>query len=252
MPTPIHQTVQEERRVKGGRRLELHFRTRGEAVPAILLLPESSSGVPAAVLLHGYSSRKEHMADAMGEALLTRGVASLSVDLPLHGSRLDPVQAQAARNPLNLARHWRTALADAKLAVHYLAARTETDAERIGLVGYSIGAFLGIIAAADEARIRAVVLAAGGDLPSGTPFSTLARAIADPARAVRRLNGRPLLMVHGRQDTTVRPEQAERLFAAALEPKELLWWNAGHYLPPAAIAAAAEWMANHLAHAADR
>lgn len=246
MPQAIHQTVHQERLVAGGRRLDLSFRTGADPVPAILLLPEATTTVAGAVLLHGYSSRKEHMADAVGEALLARGVASLAIDLPLHGSRANPVQAQATRNPLHLVRHWRDGLAEAKLAVHYLAARAETDAGRIGLVGYSMGAFLGTIAAADEARVRAVVLAAGGDLPSGSPFAALARSVADPVRAVRRLSGRPLLMVHGRHDTTVRPEQAERLFAAASEPKQLRWWNAGHFLPPAAIAEAAGWLAEQL------
>lgn len=246
MPRTIHQTVNEVRRVPGGQRLGVQFRTGKDEIPGILLLPDSALPVPGAVLLHGYSSRKEHMADEVGQALLKQGVASLAVDLPLHGDRDDPVQAQAARNPLNLVRHWRTGLADAKLAVHYLAARAETDAGCIGMVGYSMGAFLGIIAAADEVRVRAVVLAAGGDLPAGTPFASLARAVADPVRAVRRLNGRPLLMVHGRQDRTVRPEQAERLFAAAAEPKEIRWWNAGHYLPKPAIAEAAEWLAARL------
>jgi uncharacterized protein len=53
-------------------------------------------------------------------------------------------------------------------------------------------------------------------------------------------------MVSGRHDRTIRPEQAERLFAAAMEPKEIQWWDAGHYLPEAAIGAAAEWLKRHL------
>jgi fermentation-respiration switch protein FrsA (DUF1100 family) len=64
---------------------------------------------------------------------------------------------------------------------------------------------------------------------------------------VQRLAGRPFLMVHGRWDRTVTPAQAERLFAAAREPKELRWWDAAHILPPAAIADAAEWLATRLA-----
>jgi len=91
-----------------------------------------------------------------------------------------------------------------------------------------------------------VVLAAGGDLPEGSPLTAVARAIADPLRAVRRLDGRPLLMVHGRNDHTVKPEQARRLFEAAREPKELRWWNAGHRLPPDAIDHAATWIVARL------
>jgi predicted esterase len=153
--------------------------------------------------------------------------------------------------PFELVRRWHAALDEASLSLRYLAARQEIDGARLALVGYSLGSFLGIIVAAREAVVRALVLAAGGDLPDGTPFAKLIRTVADPLRAVRRLNGRPLLMVNGRWDRTIRPEQAERLFAEANEPKELRWWDAGHYLPPAAIADAAGWLAQQLSGAED-
>ncbi|MSR35476.1 MAG: hypothetical protein EXR95_02360 [Gemmatimonadetes bacterium] len=41
---------------------------------------------------------------------------------------------------------------------------------------------------------------------------------------------------------TVRPEQAERLFAAAAEPKEIRWLDAGHRLPPHASEDVADWL----------
>jgi len=246
MAKRIRQRVRAERATPGGRRVELKFSREGEpGIPALLLLSESAPA-PGAVLLHGYSSRKEHMAQALGGELLRHGIASLAIDLPLHGSRADPLQAQSARNPLAIARHWRQALDDAALALGYLGARKEIDSTRLALVGYSLGSFLAIAVAADEPRVHAVVLAAGGDLPTGTPLSALARAIADPIRAVRRLAGRPLLMVNGRRDPTVRPDQAERLFAAAAEPQTISWWDAGHVLPAAATAEAARWLAVQL------
>jgi uncharacterized protein len=94
--------------------------------------------------------------------------------------------------------------------------------------------------------VRALILAAGGDLPEGTPFGRLVRTVADPIRAVRRYAGRPLLMVNGRRDRTVRPEQAERLFAAAGEPKAMRWWDAGHYLPEESIEDAVRWLEHAL------
>ncbi|HEX2188071.1 MAG TPA: alpha/beta fold hydrolase [Longimicrobiaceae bacterium] len=243
----ILQSTRSETRVRGGRRIVLDFREEGgDAVPAILLLPDADEPAPGALLLHGYSSRKEHMADNVGRALLEEGIASLAVDLPLHGDRSDPLQAQSARNPLAMVRLWRTALKEARLATRYLAARREVDGERLAAAGYSLGSFLAVAMAADEPRVRAVVLAAGGDLPAGTPLAAVARTVADPLRAVRKLAPRPLLMVHGRDDRTVRADQAERLFAAAGEPKELRWYAAGHYLPPAAIEYAAEWLRERL------
>lgn len=238
----IHQTTHSEKAVPAGRRITLDFRAGGEAIPGILLLPAQPSPSPGVVLLHGYSSRKEHMAEGVGGSLLRHGIASLAIDLPLHGTRGDPLQAQAARNPLALVGLWRQALRESKLALRYLAARPEVDSGCLGVAGYSLGSFLAVLTAADDPAVRAVVLAAGGDLPSGTPLAGIARTVADPLRAVRKLGGRPLLMVHGTGDRTVRPEQAERLFAAAGEPKEIKWWNAGHILPPAAIDYAADWL----------
>ena len=107
-------------------------------------------------------------------------------------------------------------------------------------------AFLAVQLDAGESARSAVVLEAGGDLPTGTPLAGVARMVADPLRAVRKLRGRPLLMVHGRWDRTVTPDQAERLFAAAEEPKEIRWWDAGHYLPSTAIDEAARWLASRL------
>ncbi len=247
MAQKIHQNTKNERAVPGGRQTTLEFRLPdGAPVPATLLLPGRGAPSPAALLIHGYSSRKEHMAEGVGRALLERGVASLAIDLPLHGTRRDPVQAQSARNPIELLKHWRTAVGETRLAIRYLRARPEVDRERIAVVGYSLGSFLAVLLAADEPAVRAVVVAAGGDLPSSTPFTALARTVADPIRAVKRLKGRPLLVVHGRQDRTVLPEQAERLFAAAGEPKEIRWWDAGHYLPEPAIEDAAGWLAGKL------
>jgi uncharacterized protein len=242
----IRQHVLQDEPVPGGRELRLTYRSgEQQPVPGILLVPDATPAA-AALLLHGYSSRKEDMAGPVGGALLACGIASLAIDLPLHGTRADPLQAQSARNPLAMMQLWREALAEARLGLRYLAARPDIAAGRIAIVGYSMGAFLSVSIAADEPLVRAVVLAAGGDLPRGTPFAGVARLVADPVAAVRRLNGRPLLMVHGRRDRTVLPEQAQRLFDAAREPKELRWWDAGHYLPHAASSAAAAWLRDRL------
>ncbi len=245
MADRIAHSIRDERPLAdGGRRVTLSFglERSAERVPAILSVPRGERPAPAALLLHGYSSHKEQMADTIGRVLLRHGIASLAIDLPLHGERRGGTDMQAMRNPIALASAWRTAQADARLALGYLGARAEVDADCLGIVGYSMGSFLGVLVAADVRRVKAVVLAAGGDLPDGTPFERLVRSVADPLRAVRTLAGRPLLMVHGRRDRTVTPAQAERLFAAAGEPKTLRWWESGHYLPDAAIDDAAEWL----------
>jgi dienelactone hydrolase len=182
----------------------------------------------------------------VGKALLRKGIASLAIDLPLHGTRRDPSARAGMGEPLELIRHWRLAVQETRLAIHFLRARSEVDEGRVGVVGYSLGSFLATLLASEEKSVRAVVVAAGGDLPSGIPFATLARTVVDPLRAVRKLKGRPLLIVHGKRDRTVLPEQAQRLFDAAHEPKEIRWWDAGHHLPVAAIDDTTAWLVEQL------
>jgi hypothetical protein len=241
--------VRASRDVPGGHKVTLELATERERVPAVLLLPDAPSRggrAPGALLLHGFTSRKERMVEGIGRALLARGVASLAIDLPLHGEREGSIDELSLRNPLQLIGAWRLALAEIRQAVDYLSELEAVDAERLALVGYSLGAFLAVAAAPDEPRVRAILLASGGDLPEQTPFAALVRAAADPLRAVRKLGSRPLLMVNGRFDRTVVPAQAERLFAAARDPKEIHWYQGGHWPPQPAIDFAAQWVSGQL------
>lgn len=222
-----------------------------ENVPSILQLPRSNQRVPAVLLLHGFSSQKEQMANSVGRALVHRGVGSLAIDLPMHGSRGRMPGTAALKNPLALIQSWRTAQRDAQDALRYLAAHPAVDPHRIALGGYSLGAYLAVIVAADNRLVRAVAIAAGGDLPPNTPFISLVRSVADPIRAVRSLAGRPLFMINGKSDRTIQPEQARTLFEAAGDPKELHWYDGGHWPPPAAIDAVADWLAQRVATTVD-
>jgi uncharacterized protein len=149
-------------------------------------------------------------------------------------------------NPLKLAGLWHDAVREADLVLGYLASRDDVDGSRLGIVGYSLGSFLANIVASGSQSVGAVVLAAGGDLPDEIPFQPLVRSVVDPLRAVRAIAGRPLLMISGRYDRTVTPAQAERLYAAAAEPKTMRWYNGGHWPPEREIEFAAEWLAEIL------
>lgn len=231
--------------IAGGRRILLTLED-GERVPGVLLLPTARGRVPAAILLHGYSSRKERMSEVIGKTLMRHGIASLAIDLPLHGERDGEVESLSYRNPFELIQRWRLAIVEARMGLRYLAQHPALDGERLAVVGYSLGSFLGVIVAAQEPLVRAIVLAAGGDLPSNLPFAAIIRGIADPLRAVRSLAGRPLLMVNGRFDRTVRADQAQRLFDAAAHPKELRWYGGGHWPPPSEVDAAVEWLGRQM------
>jgi fermentation-respiration switch protein FrsA (DUF1100 family) len=246
-PEPSSITVHQRsaRDIAGGRRILLSIQD-GEQVPGLFLLPTARKRVPGALLLHGYSSRKERMSEVIGTSLLRRGIASLAIDLPLHGERDGDVESLSYRNPFELVQRWRLAIREARLGLRFLAEHPAIDGARLAVVGYSLGSFLGTIVAAQEPLVRAVVLASGGDLPARLPFAAIVRSVADPLRAVRKLTGRPLLMVNGRFDRTVAPDQAQRLFDAAGQPKELRWYAGAHWPPPNEVDAAVGWLVEQL------
>jgi dienelactone hydrolase len=178
----------------------------------------------------------------MGRALAARGIASLAIDLPLHGSRDDAIIEEARSDPLGLVQHWKRALAEANAAIDWLNAHNAVDARCLGVAGYSLGSYVALQTAAAQERVGAIIIAAGGDLPATTPWTSIVRVISDPVRSVKSLSGRPLLLLHGRSDRTVRPDQAQRLYDAASEPKELRWYESGHVLPATAAEDAAGWL----------
>jgi len=177
----------------------------------------------------------------MGLALAVRGIASLSFDLPLHGARDEDMFEEARTNPFGLLQHWKSALVEAKDAIEWLAAHEAIDPLRIGVAGYSLGSYIALQTAAAEKRIKCIVVAAGGDLPA-TPWTSMVRMVTDPLTSAKSLKGRPLLMLHGTNDRTIRREQAQALYDVASEPKTLKWYESGHVLPPAAADDVAAWL----------
>lgn len=146
---------------------------------------------------------------------------------------------------------------DLRGAVDYLVSRPDVDPARIGATGCSMGSAICIAAAAEDARIRAVVAeglyadmrelwtrfgymsirgtpihwSSGGLMRAATRLWTgYPVATFKPVEVVGQIAPRPLLLIHGEYDngaTTV--ADAERLYRAAGEPKEL--WivpGAGH------------------------
>lgn len=116
--------------------------------------------------------------------------------------------------------------------------------------GASMGGAAVILAAAEDERIRAVV--------ADSAYSRLSEAVDDwwrnllgklawlvkpskwmghaitrvssyhvaPERAIPQIAPRPIMLIHGTRDAIIRPYHAERLHAAASEPKQI-WWAQG-------------------------
>ncbi|MGI8650102.1 MAG: alpha/beta hydrolase [Rubrobacter sp.] len=137
---------------------------------------------------------------------------------------------------------------DAEAAVGY--AKSRSKELPLGVIGYSMGGAVGIMVAAEDDRIEALVV----DSPFASQTALLRARLRDyvgpleypafalasrfldyepgevePAGAVPRVAPRPILFIHGEEDTVTAPEDSRRMYDLAGEPKELwLVPGAGH------------------------
>jgi len=102
-------------------------------------------------------------------------------------------------------------------SISHVASRPEVDAQRIGLLGFSLGAYLALSVAAVDARVKAVV-----DFFGGMP--------REMKLFIRRLC--PTLILHGESDATVPVAEAyhlQQLLEKKATPYEIqIYPNAGH------------------------
>jgi pimeloyl-ACP methyl ester carboxylesterase len=238
-----------------GERLEIPF--EGTTLPGNLRRPRDTARPPVVLLVPGLDSVKEELF-AMEQDFLRRGMATLTIDGPGQGE-------SAPRFPIRA--DWSSVV---RPVIDMLAARSDVDAERVGLMGISMGGIYGPLAAAGEKRIRALVALAGPyDLSECWPaLNELTRAgyvfytkSKDEAEAFERtkalslrgvlaLVDQPLLVIHGARDRLFPPEQAERIAREAPHATLLMFPDGNHvcnnitykYRP-----AMADWMRERLA-----
>lgn len=120
-------------------------------VPAILVKPKNAGKkFPVLVLLHGTASQKNEVGglyQRLAINLAEAGYASIRIDFA--GTGDSPVDYRF----YNLS----SATRDTKSALDYLAAQTDIDSERMGLVGFSQGGLIAQLVAVQDARIKSLV-----------------------------------------------------------------------------------------------
>lgn len=177
------------------------------AMPARLYLPEGAGRRPGVLVLHGIDGPQPVM-EAFARNLAAEGFVTLTPDLfSLHefGSegRVD--------HPL--------VLGDLAGALAFVKQLPEVDPARIGVVGFSFGGRLAVLAAALHPDIRAAV-----DYYGVTSYQELGNRREVGGRALRavplteRVNAirAAVLIQHGEADQTVPVEQGRRLHAALI------------------------------------
>jgi dienelactone hydrolase len=143
---------------------------------------------PALILLHMRGSDKSSFA-SLATKLHTEGFAVISIDLRGHGDSQFPDGSRPDFKDLQNG-DYLAMLNDVRAAHDFLAGKPAVDAERVGIIGASIGANLAIMYAATDRRVRTVVA-----LSAGLDYKGLI-----PADYLEDFGTRPLYLLCARDD----------------------------------------------------
>ncbi len=217
--------------------------TDGLRLGAWFIPPDPASDGSTIIFVHGLGSNRGGLLD-QADMLVEAGYGALLIELRGHG------QSEGETTTFGY-----TEVNDVQGAVDFLESRPEVNAERLGLVGESLGAATAVQATARIPEIDVLVeessfttlednVAEGVRVIAGLPpfpFAPLMVyfgsqeagldiGLVRPVDDIARIAPRPVLIIHGRQDELVPVESAMSLYAAAGEPKQLyIIEGAGHY-----------------------
>ena len=129
----------------------------GTKLAGRLSLPESNAPLPAFMMLHGseQGTRDNFGNKVMAHYMISNGFAILNYDKRGVGDSEGTYQESASSS--NLQRHAEDAIAGAE----YLASRSEIDAKRIGLIGFSQAGWVIPLAASQSDAISHFVILSG-------------------------------------------------------------------------------------------
>jgi carboxymethylenebutenolidase len=190
---------------------QVSFESGGKHIRLDCFLPDANGQrFPAVIGLHGSGGGHASMADPAN--LLAEH--SFAVYVLHYFDRTGTVEIDGLQTIFRHFPVWMKTLWD---AVTFVARQPQIDPNRIGLLGFSLGAYLALSASGIDSRIQAVVEFFGG-MPKEMKF--FARRLC------------PVLILHGEQDKTVPVEEAYHL-QQLLEKKQIpyemqIYPGAGH------------------------
>lgn len=199
----------------------LEYSSRGDRVTATLWHPADSQRDASLALLQPcpVAPVAENTLESTRARLIEAGMAVLSVDLPLHGSRTDHKLAamlnEGLRPDATAAALWLAtefacqAVADFERSLDAACSLDSIDPNCIGFIGVGLGALVGTAFSALDARVKATAL-----IDTGAHISP---PEIDPARYLPRLASRPTLISNMEPSTRVSRSAAESLHQMAPE-----------------------------------
>jgi len=182
-------------------------------INAFVIVPRASGRHPAVLFLHGSGGNREDLL-LPAVQLAKRGVVTMTISQP------------------NDALTFRPLVVNARRALDVLAARTDVDADRLGLVGFSLGAQTAAILAGDEPRLKAIGIIAGRGGPVPRYWIRKARA--------------PLFFEAGTADEIVPHAQLVALIRAAPDHPLVRWYPTTHGMDLRSMSDMVAWQAAQL------
>jgi hypothetical protein len=194
----------------------------GDRIHGWWLAGEPNGG--AVLYSHGNAGNLSYRGEASREWVRQTGCSVLIYDYPGYGrSTGRPGEAGC--------------YAAGRAALDWLVSANGVPAERVILFGKSLGGGVAVQLATERPH-RALVLSraftslpeVGAELFPWVPVRWVMRTRFDNVTKLRDCR-RPVFLHHGRRDTLVAPAHAQRLLAAAPEPKELVLDDGDHNSP---------------------
>jgi len=209
----------------------------GATMSGILRKPWHAAKPPVVILVPGLDSVKEEL-HLYGDDFLRRGMAVLAIDGPGQGEmEFEHPMRHDFEVPI-------------RYAIDYLESRPDIDANKVGMMGVSLGGYYAPRAAAFEPRVKASIANAGGynfvshfeRLPQLTRAAFIHRtgsASEEEARAklaafdlkgVMEKITTPLLIIMGRRDRLIPPSDGDRMVKEAGGAAELWMFEDGNHV----------------------
>jgi dienelactone hydrolase len=214
-PTPL--AVHDDGVVQSNKQLAVHTLSfagaNGTRVQAVLIVPRAPGRHAAVLFLHGSGGTRADLLVPAAE-LAGRGDVAMTISQPNDAATFRPLVVNARR------------------ALDLLEARADVDPERLGVVGYSLGAQTAAILAGEDPQLKAVGIVAG----RGTSITRywIARTHAQ------------LYFQAGTLDQVVPHAQLVALIRAAPGEPRVSWYPADHGMSLQAFADQVAWQARVL------
>ncbi|MBI5398039.1 alpha/beta fold hydrolase [Candidatus Woesearchaeota archaeon] len=214
---------------------------KGQALSGILRYPDSveeGRKFPAVVLLHGFGESKYHdLPASLANYIMPFGYAVLRFDFHGHGESEGRFEDQTITQQIQ----------DVEAAIDFLEELPMIDKERIAVIGTDLGGDIAILIAAQDSRVRCLVVqGARSNLEhhlrshlaehevrelevKGFHNHSMYNLRKDYLTSIRRhdiletlkMVAVPILIVHGNDDLRVPISEARQLFLGAKQPKVL-------------------------------